>query len=157
SARHPAQVLREPHELEMPAPTVWPFVLALGSTLLFAGLLTSLSLSVLGAALAAVGCVGWFREVLPHEHEEIVRVVHAPAVVTTRRPIVERVPIAPGRGAVRRARADRAGPGAGLVARSDISGIRGCQGWVGRQRRHGGHRLRVWAAEGLQPLAPPPP
>src|SRR4029450_3850832 len=95
SARHPAQVLREPHELEMPAPTVWPFVLALGSTLLFAGLLTSLSLSVLGAALAAVGCVGWFREVLPHEHEEIVRVVHAPAVAPPGRPIVERVPIAP--------------------------------------------------------------
>src|SRR6185436_10286126 len=95
STQHPAQSLREPQQLEMPATTEWPFVLAVGSTLLFAGLLTSPSVSVLGAALTAVGCVGWFREVLPHEHEEIVRVVQAPAVVTTGRPIVEPLPVAP--------------------------------------------------------------
>jgi hypothetical protein len=33
---------------------------------LFAGLLTSASVSVLGAVLAIAGCVGWFREVFPH-------------------------------------------------------------------------------------------
>ena len=33
--------LRTPRELEVPAPTAWPFVLAFGSTLLFAGLVTS--------------------------------------------------------------------------------------------------------------------
>jgi len=34
--------------------------LAFGATLLFAGLVTSMSVSVLGAALALAGCVGWF-------------------------------------------------------------------------------------------------
>jgi len=42
---------------------------------MFAGLLTSVSVSVLGVVLAVAGCVGWFREVLPHEHEETMRVV----------------------------------------------------------------------------------
>ena len=42
---------------------------------MFAGLLTSASVSVLGAVLALAGCVGWFREVFPHEHEETVPVV----------------------------------------------------------------------------------
>jgi len=49
-------------------------VLAVGFALLFAGLLTSASVSVLGAVLTVAGCVGWFREVLPREHEEVVAV-----------------------------------------------------------------------------------
>src|SRR5262245_26045806 len=93
--RPSAQLIDEPWQLEMHAPTAWPFVLALGATLLFAGLLTTLSISVLGAALAIVGSVGWFREVLPHEHEEVVLVLPDRAIASTLRPIVERVPIAP--------------------------------------------------------------
>ena len=46
---------RAPREIEVPAPTAWPFLLALGVALLFAGLVTSTSVSVLGAALALVG------------------------------------------------------------------------------------------------------
>ena len=66
---------RAPREIEIPAPTAWPFILAFGFTLLFAGLVTSLSVSVLGAVLSLAGCVGWFREVFPHEHDEVVAVV----------------------------------------------------------------------------------
>ena len=40
---------RAPREIEVPASTAWPFVLAFGFTLMFAGLLTSMSVSVLGA------------------------------------------------------------------------------------------------------------
>jgi len=87
--------LHAPSEIELPAPTAWPVVLALGFTLLFAGLLTSASVSVLGAVLAIAGCVGWFREVLPHEHEEIVPVVPDDLIVVTERRVVERVPLAP--------------------------------------------------------------
>src|SRR5580698_2617717 len=58
--------------IEMPAPTAWPFILAFGLTLLFAGLLTSAYISALGAVLSIAGCVGWFRQVLPHEHHETV-------------------------------------------------------------------------------------
>jgi len=54
----------------MPAPTAWPFALALGTALMFFGMLTNAAVSILGAILAVYGAVGWFREVLPHEHEE---------------------------------------------------------------------------------------
>ncbi len=37
---------------------------------MFAGLLTNATVSVLGAILTIFGAVGWFREVLPHEHHE---------------------------------------------------------------------------------------
>jgi hypothetical protein len=86
---------RAPVEIEVPASTAWPIVLAFGFTLMFAGLLTSVSVSVLGLVLGVAGCVGWFREVLPHEHGETVPVVFEEHRITTKRRVVERVPIAP--------------------------------------------------------------
>jgi hypothetical protein len=86
---------RTPGEIEVPARTAWPVVLSLGFTLLFAGLLTSASVSVFGAVLAIAGCVGWFREVFPHEHEEVVPVVPEDLSVATERRLVERFPLAP--------------------------------------------------------------
>ena len=82
-----------PREIEVPAPTAWPFVLALGFTLVFTGLVTSVSIGVLGAVLSLAGCVGWFREVLPHEHEEVLPVVPEDIRMTTERRIVELLPI----------------------------------------------------------------
>jgi len=82
-------------EIAMPAPTAWPLVLAFGFTLLFAGLLTDVSVTVLGAVLAVAGCVGWFRQVIPQEHEEGVAVVPEKILVLTDRRKVERLPIAP--------------------------------------------------------------
>jgi hypothetical protein len=75
----------------LPAPTAWPIVLAFGFTLLFAGLLTDVSVSVLGAVLSIAGCVGWFREVFPHEREELVEVLPEEAGVITERQRVERI------------------------------------------------------------------
>ncbi|HWF86414.1 MAG TPA: hypothetical protein VG222_16255 [Vicinamibacterales bacterium] len=65
----------------MPAPTAWPIVLAFGVMLLFAGLVTSEAVTLLGAMLSALAAVGWFREVLPAEAHETVRadVVRPPA------------------------------------------------------------------------------
>ena len=83
-----------PREIEVPAPTAWPFVLAFGATLLFTGLVTSVSVSILGAVLTLVGCVGWFREVLPHEHEVVERVVPDDFKPSTERHVVDRVPVA---------------------------------------------------------------
>src|ERR1700730_854568 len=83
---------RAPGELELPAPTTWPLVLASGFTLLFTGLLTSASVSILGAVLAVAGCVGWFREVFPHEREEFVPIVPETPSVTTSRRLIERLP-----------------------------------------------------------------
>jgi hypothetical protein len=84
-----------PREIEVPAPTAWPFLLALGVALLFAGLVTSTSVSCLGALLSLAGSVGWFRELLPHEHEEVVPVLPEDIRLTTARPVVDRLPILP--------------------------------------------------------------
>ena len=81
--------------VELPAPTAWPLVLAFGLTLLFTGLLTNVSLSLLGLVLAVAGCAGWFRQVLPHEQEVAVPVVPEELRIATERKVVERVPVAP--------------------------------------------------------------
>jgi len=55
-------------------------------------------MTVLGAVLALAGCVGWFREVFPHDHEEevpVVPVVSDERQVTTERRVVDRLAIAP--------------------------------------------------------------
>ena len=86
---------RAPVEIEVPASTAWPLVLSFGFAFMLAGLLTSASVSVLGVVLAVAGCVGWFREVFPHEHEETVPVVFEEHRVATERRVVERLPVAP--------------------------------------------------------------
>jgi hypothetical protein len=83
-----------PNTIILPAPTAWPFLLALGASLIFAGLLTNVSVSVLGAILFVPAAVGWFRQVLPHEHDIEVPVVPEaePAPIIPRE--VMRVPAA---------------------------------------------------------------
>jgi hypothetical protein len=89
------QIEQEPpalREIEVPAPTAWPLVLGLGFTLLFTGLLTNVSVSILGVVLTLAGCVGWFWEVFPHEHEVAVPLVAEDIRITTTRRVVERRP-----------------------------------------------------------------
>jgi len=57
--------------IEVPAPTAWPMITALGITLLAAGLVTHLVISLVGLVLALRGAVGWFREDLPVEQVEM--------------------------------------------------------------------------------------
>src|SRR5215469_12895703 len=85
--------------IEIPAPTAWPVVLALGLTLIFAGLVTGPSISCLGALIACAGGYGWFRNVLPVEAHESLPVLEEPTVVTTARREVARItmPDAPNR------------------------------------------------------------
>jgi hypothetical protein len=54
--------------VQLPAPTAFPIVLALGLTFALAGLVTNLGISILGGGLIVAGCVGWFRQVWPHAH-----------------------------------------------------------------------------------------
>lgn len=81
-----------PGKIKTPSPTVWPIVLAFGLTLLVAGLVTTVSISILGAILAVTGAVGWFRQVLPVESHEWVPMVREQVVIQTTRQTVERVP-----------------------------------------------------------------
>src|SRR5271165_4968452 len=80
-----------PEKIEVPASTAWPFVLAFGLTLVVAGLVTAVSVSILGAVLAVAGGVGWFREVLPVESHEWARLVPGDIVIETSRASVERI------------------------------------------------------------------
>jgi hypothetical protein len=84
-----------PGTVNLPAPTPSPVILAFGITLLFAGLLTSPSVSILGAILLLTGCVGWFRDVLPQENEETVDVKAEVTVISPSHREIERLPIAP--------------------------------------------------------------
>jgi hypothetical protein len=70
----------------LPAPTAAPLFAALGVALVLAGLVTHVAVSAVGAALFAGGVVGWFREVLPREHEVPVALepVAAPVVPSRR-------------------------------------------------------------------------
>jgi hypothetical protein len=90
----------EPETIELPAPTVWPMVLALGVTLLFGGLVTNAIVSGLGLVLTLAAAVGWWRQVLPVPQVEHVAV----------RPIAERAkPIRPSLAAVERLKLGEAG------------------------------------------------
>ena len=62
-----------PDHVNLPAPTAWPFITASGLALLAAGLVTQAVISVVGLILAVRGAVGWFRDVLPVEQHELVR------------------------------------------------------------------------------------
>jgi len=87
----PSEMQQPTRTIELPAPTAWPIILAFGLTLVFAGLVTSASVSILGAIFAVAGCVGWFRDVLPNEKHESVPVMGKPPAVATLRPQVARV------------------------------------------------------------------
>ncbi len=83
---------QEEHGLQLPSPTAWPMVLALGTALVVSGMVTSGIVSILGGALALAGVVGWFRQVLPHEAHEAVEVSTEEIPVFTSRTLAERLP-----------------------------------------------------------------
>ncbi len=64
----------EKPSIELPAPTYWPMVVALGLTLLLAGLITHWLISLAGLLLGIRGGVGWFHDVFPHARHETVPV-----------------------------------------------------------------------------------
>ena len=77
------RAMRSHDTVEVPASTPWPFVTAFGLALLFAGLVTSLAVSVVGAVVLLWGAVGWFRVVMPVQQEESVRVVRTLSATVT--------------------------------------------------------------------------
>jgi hypothetical protein len=74
--------------LDLPAPTAWPICAAFGVVFLFAGLVTTAVVGLLGAVLAVTGFVGWFRQVLPAERQETVTFLEKEVPVVTRHPRV---------------------------------------------------------------------
>jgi hypothetical protein len=92
---HPAVISQKTEAIvDLPAPTAWPFALAVGIALIMAALVTNVMLAYLGVVIGLYAAVGWFRQVLPHEHHEAVPVV------------TETVPITPSTTRVRRIQVD---------------------------------------------------
>jgi len=89
---------RDDHEaptgtVQLPAPTAWPMVLALGISLMLAGMVTHWAISLLGLMMTLPAIVGWFFEVLPQEHH-VYADVHADVVETkSTRETLARVPL----------------------------------------------------------------
>jgi hypothetical protein len=79
--------------VELPASTAWPMVLALGLTLVIAGMVTTALISLLGLVLSILASIGWFREMLPVEHHESVPVEAAPVPVASARTAVARLTV----------------------------------------------------------------
>jgi hypothetical protein len=73
-----------PKWVEMPAPTAWPFVTAVGVTLLAAGLLTNVAFTIVGAVVFVAALYGWARQLMPgigYIHEPVLQPEHwAPPV-----------------------------------------------------------------------------
>ena len=85
---HPLQE----HGIQLPSPTAWPVVLALGMALVMSGMVTSGIVSILGGVLAIAAIVGWFRQVLPHEAHEAVEVSTAKTLISSARTVAARLP-----------------------------------------------------------------
>jgi hypothetical protein len=81
------------HTIHLPAPTAWPFMMALGLTLVFASLVTTVGIGLLGALLTIVSVVGWFREVLPHEKHEDIPVTDEVVTIVPSREKVARIEV----------------------------------------------------------------
>jgi hypothetical protein len=81
--------------VQLPVPTAWPMVLGLGVSLMIAGMVTHWVISVLGIVLALRAAVGWFHEVLPHEHHETVPIHDVKIVISTVRKSHEQVLVDP--------------------------------------------------------------
>jgi len=81
------------HTIHLPAPTAWPFMMALGVTLISASLVTTPAIGMLGGLLTIVSVVGWFREVLPHEKHEDVPVTDEVVTIVPSREKVARIEV----------------------------------------------------------------
>ena len=77
------QVHADADHVVLPSPTAWPFVLAVGLTLGFTGLVTSFSITGIGIVLAVAGIIGWARQVLPDEQHEVVAIAPYDLAVKT--------------------------------------------------------------------------
>lgn len=83
--------------VDLPRPTAWPMVLALGISLVLAGMVTSIAVGALGLLLVVLASVGWFLQVLPNEAHEPVAVQTETVTISSNRTLFHRTEISPTR------------------------------------------------------------
>src|ERR1700755_3295874 len=74
---------KETNSILVPAPSAWPFMLALGITLILWGLLMHAVVSIVGAVVLLGSAIGWWFDVLPVQKEELVPVTPDDHVATS--------------------------------------------------------------------------
>ncbi|QHN03642.1 hypothetical protein FTO74_09880 [Granulicella sp. WH15] len=79
--------------IAMPAPSAWPMVLALGLSLIVAGMVTHWLVSLLGLILAGRAIVGWFQSDFPHEKHVLEPVDYTVVEITSSRSTRIQLPI----------------------------------------------------------------
>src|SRR6266481_4668005 len=79
--------------IQVPSSTGWPLVAAFGFTLVFAGLLTHVMVSILGAIAFSKCLDGWFNQLLPHEAHDSVALEKEEAIPTGPSPKVRHLEI----------------------------------------------------------------
>ena len=62
----PSEIVVDGNQIHLPAPSVWPMVVALGTMLALFGVVTSLLISLAGVLVLLVGLGGWIGE-MQHE------------------------------------------------------------------------------------------
>lgn len=77
--------------IELPAPCAGPMLCAFGITLLFAGIVTTWSVAIVGAVFGLAGATHWWREVHPDAKEYAPNINVHPDPVTPRIGIVARL------------------------------------------------------------------
>ncbi|MDE3108483.1 MAG: hypothetical protein KGL02_00955 [Acidobacteriota bacterium] len=80
-------------QVNLPSPTGWPVLLAVGLALIAGGVISSGYVTFLGALIAVAACVGWFRDVLPQErHVPVIVVPQEIVIVSSRRKVARMAP-----------------------------------------------------------------
>ena len=75
--------VKETNSILVPAPTAWPFMLALGITLILSGVVIHAVVSIVGAVVLLGSSIGWWFDVLPLQKEELVPVTPDDHVATS--------------------------------------------------------------------------
>src|SRR5579875_2107960 len=83
----------ETHAIHLPAPTPWPFLMALGVCLLVGSLVLSFGVGVLGGLLTLGGAIGWFFDMFPHEKHEDIAVTSEVVTIEPSRAGVARIEV----------------------------------------------------------------
>jgi hypothetical protein len=94
SERQSAASHADSGQVRLPAPTIWPGLLAVGLALAAAGLVSSRWLSLIGGLLGLAGAIGWFIQVLPHERHEDVPITTKPVSIAASHRKVARIAVA---------------------------------------------------------------
>lgn len=95
SDAHTTQSAHDTPVIELPSPTAWPFVLAVGISLIVAAFVTDAVVAWLGLALALAGAIGWFLQVFPREAHEAIPIEAEEIAITSPRTLPHRAPARP--------------------------------------------------------------